>query len=84
MKIGIKLCFYSSTKTSLLIIENGSLSVIWWLGALFHYLFCFKQQTLKCQSRAYVSPAELCEYISANSPIQQYFQLHLVSEASFW
>lgn len=61
-----------------------SLSMIRWLGAPFNYLFCFKQQPLKCQCRAYVSPAELREYISVNSPIQQYFQPHLVYEASFW
>lgn len=62
----------------------ANFSMIRWSGTLFYYLFCFKQQRLKCQCRAYVSPAELCEYISVNSLIQQYFQPHLVSEASFW
>lgn len=60
-----------------------SLSMFRWLEAL-GYLYFFKQRPLKCQCRAYVSPAELCDYIGVNLTIQQYFQPHLVPEASFW
>lgn len=44
-------------------------------------LFQADYSPLKRQCKADTSPAELYACISVNSPIQHYFQFHLVSEA---